>query len=368
MSNGKTVLVTGASGFLASYVIDAFLKAGWNIRGTVRDLTKGQHLKDRYPTGSPLELVQVKDLVTGEGVEEAIKGCDAIAHVASPYHFNITDPKKDLLGPAIEGTLSVLRAAKSVGVTKIVVTSSFAAVTNFTKGGPWRDYTYTAQDWNPSTMEEGLQPGQTGAFIYSLSKVGQSRIFAPNIRPHPAHCLVRSWQTLAERAGKEYAQENGLGLATLNPPMIYGPPLQRIADASEVNISSGAIYALINGSTKGQVPANRLPLFCHVEDVARAHVLAIEHLPKVDQQRFLLCGGGFTWEEAILHLEKVRPDLASRLPKLPKEEDRADLKAGPLAKLDCSPAKELLGIDRFKTWQETLEETIDRLVELEKQW
>ncbi|SCZ90250.1 BZ3500_MvSof-1268-A1-R1_Chr1-3g01869 [Microbotryum saponariae] len=360
MSNGKTVLVTGASGFLASYVIDAFLKAGWNVRGTVRDLSKGQHLQDRYPSGSPLKLVQVKDLVTGEGLEEAIQACDAIAHVASPYHFNITDPKKDLLDPAIEGTLSVLRAAKAVGVTKIVVTSSFAAVTDFTKGGPWRDYTYTAEDWNPSTMEEGLKPGQTGPFIYSLSKVGRSRI--ETFEVCHAHRRLRSLQTLAERAGKDYAKENGLELAT------HGPPLQRIADASEVNTSSGAIYALINGSTKGQVPANRLPLFCHVEDVARAHVLALEHLPKVDQQRFLLCGGGFTWEQAILHLEKSRPDLASRLPKLPKDEDRADLNAGPLAKLDCTPAKELLGIERFKTWQETLEETIDRLVEMEKQW
>ena len=81
-----TVLVTGASGFLASYVIQAFLANDWTVRGTVRSSAKGAHLLERYPTGS-FSLVEVKDIITGEGLAAALVGVDAIAHTASPCEF-----------------------------------------------------------------------------------------------------------------------------------------------------------------------------------------------------------------------------------------------------------------------------------------
>ncbi|GAA5896557.1 hypothetical protein JCM5296_004176 [Sporobolomyces johnsonii] len=338
----KTVLVTGASGFLASYVIDAFLQAGWNVRGTVRSLAKAQHLVDRYPEHSDkLKLVEVKDIVTGEGLKEALEGCDAVAHTASPYHLNVSDPMKDFIAPAVDGTLSVLKAAKAAGIKRVVVTSSFAAVTNFEKGGPWRDYTYTDADWNPTTLEQAIEPGRPGAFVYSASK------------------------TLAEHAAHDFGTANpDMVIVTLNPPMIYSPPLQSISSASEVNTSSNAIYSLINGEEGREAPWNRLPLFVATEDVALAHVRALEvEEEKVKGKRFLLCGGSFTWEDAIRHLQTARPQLSSRLPKLPSTDKDADK---PIAKLDCTPAKEILGIHEFKPWQDVLERTIDRLVEVEK--
>ncbi|GEM06174.1 NAD-dependent epimerase/dehydratase [Rhodotorula toruloides] len=213
----KTVLVTGASGFLASYVIAEFFKAGWNQ-------------------------------------------CDADA-------LTYIEPFKDFIDPAVKGTLRVLEAAKGAGVKRVVVISSFAAVTNFKEGGPWRDYTYTGADWNPLTVEDCLVPDVPGPVVYSASK------------------------TLADRAAHDYAAKNDLILCTINPPVIYGPPLQRVASRSEINTSSGAIYALINGDAEREVPSNRLPLFAHVKDVAVAH--------------------------AIVHLSWVHPSLAPRLPKLP---------------------------------------------------
>ena len=193
------------------------------MRGTVRSKAKAAHLLERYPEGSKLTLVevksalasglgsadrvrrsQVKDIVTGEGLAEALEGCDAVAHTASPCWFTapapqvweltssaladaltVSDPMKDFITPAVEGTLSVLRAAKTAGIKRIVVTSSFAAVTNLAKvnlgdlsgcrasltlqaqqGGPWRDYTYTAADWNPTTLEQACEPGKPGPFVY----------------------------------------------------------------------------------------------------------------------------------------------------------------------------------------------------------
>lgn len=88
------------------------------------------------------------------------------------------------------------------------------------------------------------------------------------------------------------------GFADSSSPRADGPPLQKISGGAEVNTSSNAIYTLINGATKGEVPGNRLPLFVAVEDVALAHVRALEvPADKVAGKRFLLCGGGFTWEE-----------------------------------------------------------------------
>ncbi|GAA5826885.1 hypothetical protein JCM11251_002142 [Rhodosporidiobolus azoricus] len=341
----KTVLVTGASGFLASYVVKAFLDAGYNVRGSVRSTAKAQHLYERYPEHKEqLTLVEVPDIVTGEGLKEALEGVDVVAHTASPYTFTFTDPIKDLIDPAVKGTLSVLKAAKEAGIKRVVITSSFAAVTNFAAGGPWRDYTYTSSDWNPATLEEVQEPGRPGPFVYSASKA------------------------LAERAAIDYGAQNGLIVSALNPPMIYGPPLQKIASKEETNTSSAAIYALIDGPEDREVPWNRLPLFCHVEDVALAHVraLEVEVEEKVKGQRFLLYGGAFTWEDAIEHLASARPALASRLPKIPptghKDADK------PIAKLDISPAKEVLGMTQLKGWKETLEETVDALVEIEKQF
>lgn len=85
-------------------------------------------------------------------------------------------------------------------------------------------------------------------------------------------------KTLAERAAHDFAAAHprDLVISTLNPPMIYGPPLQSVASRDEVNTSSAAIYALVNGEPGRDVPWNRLPLFVHVKDIARAHVRALE--------------------------------------------------------------------------------------------
>ncbi|GAA6004356.1 hypothetical protein JCM10207_000683 [Rhodosporidiobolus poonsookiae] len=343
----KTVLVTGASGFLASYVVKAFLDAGWKVKGSVRSTAKAQHLYERYPEHKDsLSLVEVKDIVTGEGLKEALEGVDAIAHTASPYALTYTDPIKDFIDPAVKGTLSVLKAAKEAGIKRVVITSSFAAVTNLAAGGPWRDYTYTAADWNPATIEEVLAPGCPGPFVYSASK------------------------TLAERAAHDYGKEHGLVVSAINPPMIYGAPLQGIASKSDVNTSSAAIYALIHGDEGRDVPWNRLPLFAHVEDVALAHVkaLEVEDEEKVKGQRFLIYGGSFTWEDATSFLASARPALASRLPSLPATPAEYKDAGKPICKLDTSPAREVLGFGAFKDWQSTLLETVDALVEIEKRF
>ncbi|GAA5877061.1 hypothetical protein JCM16303_006155 [Sporobolomyces ruberrimus] len=347
----KTVLVTGASGFLASYIISELLSHDYTVHGTLRNLARSKdEILGRYPAEQRdrLKLFEVKDLVKGDGLEDAMKGCDGgVLHTASPYQLTVEDPMKDFIEPAVEGTLTVLKTALSLGISRVVITSSFAAVTDFSKGGPFRSYTYTSHDWNPTTLSEAVSPGKPGPFVYSASK------------------------TLAEQAAHEFSKENpSVSVTSMNPPMIYSSPLPgTVKDKKGINTSSNAIYGVIEGDKDREVPWNRLPLFCATEDVAKAHRKALEvDVEKVRGQRFLLCGGAFTWEDAIRHLSRTKPSLKPRLPKLVSESDPTrDRDHGrEIAKLDCTPAKEVLGMGEFKGWKEVLEGTVEGLLEIEK--
>ena len=168
-SSSPIVLITGVTGFLAAHVLDAVLDAPENfrVRGTLRSLGKKDALLSRLGSNaSRVELVQVK-ATEKDDLSEAVKGVTYIAHVASPYQLQVEDVERDLLQPAVEGTLNILRyAAKEPSVKKIAITSSFAAVVDFTKGGPNRPgFIYTKEDWNPFNREDAKGP-----VAYSVSK------------------------------------------------------------------------------------------------------------------------------------------------------------------------------------------------------
>lgn len=342
------VLITGITGFLAAHCLDAVLDdpAGYRVRGTLRSKGKAEELLARFSSEqrSRIELVEVKDTASSD-LTQAIKDVDYILHTASPYQPSVEDVERDLLKPALDGTLNVLRYAhKEPSVKFVAITSSFAAIRNANKGGHLRPgFTYTEDDWNPSTVEEAKQQG--GLFAYAVSKA------------------------LAEKGAWDFVREQKphYKIAAFNPPMIYGPTLQPSGKSkSSLNTSSKGIYALISGLDA--MPEDKLPLFCHGRDVADAHVRAIAKLNEgAADRRWLLCGGTFTWGMAVKHIAKTHPELKDRLPKGWESAKEKDL--GQFAKLDSRPAQQVLGI-KFRDWKVTLDESIDSLLELEKgsQW
>lgn len=222
---GDLVLVTGATGFLAQHVVAAVLAAPelYRVRGTVRSLAASKQrvysVLANPADQARVELVEVPDTSSSD-LTTAMDGVTYVLHVASPYIIsNVTDVDAQLLHPAVEGTLNALRyAATSPTVRRVVVTSSFAAVTDFTKGGPNRPgHVYTPQDWQPFGRTEALAQG--GAVAYSASK------------------------KLAEKAAWDFVAEQKphFDLATINPPMIYGASLPW-ATRKTLNTSSAAIY------------------------------------------------------------------------------------------------------------------------------
>lgn len=151
--SGATALVTGATGFVAAELIAQLLADGRSVRGTVRSASGeySRFLHDLPGAEGNLELVEA-DLLA-DGWNEVVDGCAEIFHVASPYALTVDDPERDLLRPAVDGTLRVLAAADAVGgVRRVVLTSSIAAVLGADHTEPydescWNDV--ASLDFNP---------------------------------------------------------------------------------------------------------------------------------------------------------------------------------------------------------------------------
>jgi len=341
------VLLTGVTGFLATHVLDQLLRAGFQVRGTARSISRAQETLKRMSPHLPeglenkVEFVEISDLVTAD-YTTALKGVAAVVHTASPFHFNVKDNVKDLLEPAIEGTLNIMRQAHKLGINRFVITSSCASVFDITKGYCYRDYTYTDKDWSPFDWAIGSDPASPPGFVYGASK------------------------TLAEKAAWKYANENGMQLAVINPPLIYGPVFQPPSSAAGLNTSNQLIWHLIapsNGPDPKELPADRLPIFVDVRDVALAHVRALENIDQgAAGRRYITSAGHFFWAEAVEHLRKVRPGLKDRLPVVPQGWKKPD----PVARMDTSLANEFLGMKEFISWQKTLKDSVDNLLEMEK--
>src|SRR3954467_3056061 len=197
----QTVLVTGGSGFLGGWCVIELLRRGFTVRTTVRSLSREPQV--RAAVGSEVDAgerltVLAADLTTDEGWPEAVAGCDYVLHVASPFPPVQPKDPDELIVPAREGTLRVLRAALAAGVKRTVVTSSVAAIA----GGARTPGPLSEDDWTDLDFD-GLSP------------------------------YVRS-KTIAERAAWELAREQGAEqrLATVNPGAILGPLLSRDASYS----------------------------------------------------------------------------------------------------------------------------------------
>jgi len=239
MITNKPICVTGASGFIASYVIRKLLDNGYTVRATVRGLTRGN--KYEYLTSLPgaaerLELVQA-ELLTEGSYDEAIAGCEYVIHTASPYVFDVKDPQHDLVDPALKGTLNVLQACgKSGSVKKVVLTSSVAAVFD----EPISGHVYTEKDWN-ETSSLTRNP-----YFYS--------------------------KTLAERSAWNYIEKENpaFELIVVNPSVAIGPSLVPSLNTSNQILRDvlAGTYPMIMSISWG---------FVDVRDVAHAHILAMEN-------------------------------------------------------------------------------------------
>ncbi|MFB2598457.1 NAD-dependent epimerase/dehydratase family protein [Herbiconiux sp. P17] len=248
-----TVLVTGASGYLATRLIADLLRSGTEVRGTVRSLESETDVRTAIRRGGAddagLELV-IASLDDDEGWAAAAQGMDGVYHVASPMILG-TEPDEVVI-PARDGTLRVLRAARDASVRRVVLTSSFAAVGYSPK--PVRDY--DESDWT--------DPETPGLPAYPLSKA------------------------IAERAAWDFLSREGAGmeLVAINPTWIAGPTLTTTARSS---------LQVFTAMLDGAMPATPRQLFgiADVRDVASLHIAAMT-IPDAAGKRYLALADGPT--------------------------------------------------------------------------
>jgi len=275
MSAMNRVLVTGGSGYLGSQVVAALLREGRDVRATVRSLSREAGLREAVRRGGAddagLEVVAA-ELLDDAGWKEAVAGVEEVHHVASPIPVAQPEDPDELIVPAREGTLRVLRAARDAGVRRVVLTSSFAAV-GYT---PKPDAEYTEADWtDPDT---------------------------PGLAPYP-----RS-KAIAERAAWDLMADGGTELVTVNPTAIFGPALSPVLGAS-----MSFIKALLDG-TMSVAPRMRFGVV-DVRDVADLHLRAMA-APQAAGKRYLAVADGPTrsFVELAAILRDRLGDLAALAP------------------------------------------------------
>ncbi|RDI51115.1 NAD-dependent epimerase/dehydratase family protein [Nocardia mexicana] len=231
------VLVTGVSGYLGGHIAADLLAHGYRVRGTVRSVTA--ELAAQLPD---VELVTA-DLTDDAGWADAAADCRYVVHAASPFPAVEPDDENELVRPAVDGTLRVLRAAAAAEVERVVLTSSVAAV----RIGH-RDRVCTEADWSD---------------------------------PQACNAYEKS-KTLAERAAWDVARERNIELVTINPGMILGP-VQRAA----VGTSVGALRILLAREMPAVPPIGFATV--DVRDAAVAHRLGLE-VPEAAGNRYIVAG------------------------------------------------------------------------------
>ncbi|WP_062428970.1 NAD-dependent epimerase/dehydratase family protein [Herbidospora daliensis] len=309
----QRVLVTGGSGFVAGHCILHLLDQGYDVRTTVRSASGVLPSADL--------TVVTADLLSDDGWADAVDGVDFVLHVASPVRLGPVDDENDVIAPALDGTVRVLRAAKEAGVRRVVLTSAFHAA-GF--GHPPTDHTFTEEDWS---VVDG--PG--------MDAYGRAK-------------------TLAERAAWDFAAGGPMELVTLLPVAVMGPIL-----GGQITGANHILRELLEGRVPGS-PGMWIPVV-DVRDVAGAHVAAMTEGAAAGHRFLLSSGPAMTVREigGLLrdHLAESAPEVAARIGALFSSEDGETERA---KRVSSEKARRVLGW-RPRASEEAVRAGADSMIE-----
>jgi dihydroflavonol-4-reductase len=280
-----TVLITGASGYIGKHTTLQLLNQGYKVRASVRSLSKSAevknavkpHLLDSSDLDSRLTFVEL-DLEKDSGWDAALKGIDVLVHTASPFPIASPKDENELIRPAVDGTLRALKAAKSAGVNRVILTSSNAAVYGC-------DLPAGKSEYDETMWTDVNHP--IGRVAYTKSK------------------------TLAEKAAWDFVKTQApqIELTTINPVLVLGAPLDN---------NFGSSISVVERIMKGKDPM--LPdlrfSIVDVRDVAQMHVQAIKN-DATKGERILAASQTFSFVEIAKYLKSIYPKSKIKTGKAP---------------------------------------------------
>jgi nucleoside-diphosphate-sugar epimerase len=271
-SNGKTLLVTGINGYIASSLGGLILSKGYNLRGTSRSLASTEPLVNGAyaPFASRIEILEVPDITASGAFDKAVKCVHGIFHTASPINFKLQTFEEFVI-PAVAGTVTLLNSAlEHAGpqLEAVVVTSSAATIVDPKPPG----YVFTEADFA----------------VHATKLAGANRADGKN---SPSAVLYPASKQAAERAVWMFKDEKKphFAISTVHPTVTIGPPVQAPSSPSKLNATLLPTYDIFTG---GPIPSSfGSGSFVDVRDVAFVHLWAYEHPDISNGERYIACHG-----------------------------------------------------------------------------
>ena len=271
-TSDKLVLVTGGNGFVGLHCILQLLQQGYQVRTTLRTITKKDKVLEALKNSGVQNVDKLSfieaDLTNDRNWDTAMNGCTYVLHVASPITLELPKHEDEMIRPAVDGALRILKAARDAGVKRVVMTSNFGAV-----GYSHKDKTTLI------TEESWTDPNEKGLSAYNKSKV------------------------LAERAAWDFMTKEGgnLELTVINPMGIFGPALN-----ADLSSGFGLLKQVMNGSMKA-IPNISLGIV-DVRDVADLHLRAMVSAAAKGQRYLALAGGTLSLPQIAKLLKQELPE------------------------------------------------------------
>lgn len=335
-----TVLVSGASGYVALHTVQELIKKGYTVVGSVRSTEKGEYTKKASGNSDKFSYEIVKDLNDENAFDDFVKKhpeATVFLHTASPATFEVTDIEKDLLQPAIKGTKAALQAVHKYGpnIKRVVVTSSYVSMASLTMDSEV-GRVIDESSWSDITKEMALSNPFLGYF--------GSKLFA-------------------EKAAWEFVKEEKphFTLSTVNPVFIFGPQPTDDFNTDKMNVSVEIVNAIVKllGPTADVRPLNTSAV--DVRDVAKAHLVGFEK-EEAKNQRLFLVSGSFTQQDVLDVLHSKFPKQSENVPvgKPGSQEEEYKLRAT----LDNEKTKKILGFPLIPVKQ-SIFDTVEQIYKVE---
>lgn len=335
-----TVLLSGASGFIALHTVQELIKNGHTVVGSVRSAEKGEYVKRACGNPEMFTYEIVKELSEDGAFDDFVKKhpeATVFLHTASPFFFDVTDIEKQLLQPAIKGTISALQSIKDYGpnIKSVVITSSYGAIASYEMdkqaGKVWDE-----SSWSDMTWAKALEDPVHG---YWGSKV------------------------LAEKAAWEFMGEHKpqFSLSTVNPVYVLGPQPTDNFNIEKLNVSAEAINAVL----KVQSPNDEVPPVNHyavdVRDVAKAHIVGFEK-EEAKGQRLFMTTSHFTQQDILDVLHKKFPEQSKNIPVGKPGSQKEDV--GKRSILVNEKTRKILGFSLMPV-EQTIADSVEQIYKVE---